>query len=546
MPPDPRAATVRPSATARLAARLPGALRRRAARLPGPAAPPVAAGTPTPRIAIIGAGFGGLGMAARLRQAGIETFAIHEKADRIGGTWRDNTYPGAACDVPSHLYSLSFAPKADWTRKFPEQAEILDYLEQVVDDFGLRPHVRFGSEVSSATFDEHAGVWHLAFADGTADTVDVVVSATGQLNRPHTPEVAGLETFAGTAFHSARWDHDHDLTGRDVAVIGIGASAIQFVPEIAERAGTVTLFQRSVNYVAPKPDGEFSDRAKAAFARLPLLRKAYRASIWVRFDARWMLFRKDSAMGRMAQGRFDEGLQQLVGPLPADAVIPDYPVGCKRLLISNDWYPTLLRPNVQVVTDTVERVEPDAVVAGGTRYPADTLIFGTGFLSTGFLAPMRVIGRGGVELHEHWVDGAEAHLGLAVAGFPNLFLLYGPNTNLGHNSIVFMLERQIGYVLTCIRALVEDRLAWLDVRPDVQERSNRRLHAALERTVWAASCHSWYKTASGRITNNWSGPTITYWLRTRRPRLDDFERVPAGDRAAPAGEPAAPALATAD
>ncbi len=528
--PDGRATAPVPltNRTARLARRLPAPWRARAARLPGPAAPPLEPGTPTPRIAIIGAGFGGIAMAVRLRQAGIESFEIHEKADRVGGTWRDNTYPGAACDVPSHLYSLSFAPKADWSRKFPEQPEILAYLEQVVDDFGVGPHLRFGSEVVEAAFDEGAGCWHLAFADGSTDDVDVLVTATGQLNRPHVPDLAGLDGFAGPSFHSARWDHDVDLTDRDVAVVGIGASAIQFVPAIADRVKSLTLFQRSVNYVAPKPDGEFSERAKALFARVPAVRLLYRASIWARFDARWPIFRAGSVSGRLVEKAFAKGLEKLDGSgLDPEVVVPDYPVGCKRLLIANDWYTTLIRPNVDVVAAPIERVEADAVVAGGTGHRADVLIFGTGFQSTGFLTPMRVIGRGGVDLHDHWADGAEAHLGITVAGFPNLFLLYGPNTNLGHNSIVFMLERQVGYALTCIRTLVEERLAWLDIRPEVQAASNERLVRELARTVWAAGCHSWYKTESGRITNNWSGSTLRYWIRTARPRLADFTRSPA-------------------
>ncbi len=493
--------------------------------MPGPLAPPIERGTATPRIAIIGSGFGGLGLGARLRQAGIESFTIHEKAASVGGTWRDNTYPGAACDVPSHLYSLSFAPKLDWTRKFPEQPEILAYLEGVASQFDLGRHLRFGSEVTAATFNEDAGTWRLDFADGTTDEVDVVVSATGQLNRPFTPDLPGLDSFAGIRFHSARWDHDQDLTGSDIAVVGIGASAIQFVPVIAAKARSITLFQRSVNYVAPKPDGEFSPRVLSLFRHVPMARRAYRASIWLRFDARWMLFRQNSRSGRLVQKAFDKGIRPMVtAGLTEQAVVPDYPVGCKRLLISNDWYPTLLRPEVTVVTAPIDEIQAHGISAGGRDYPADTLIFGTGFQSTGFLAPMRVTGRRGADLHEQWSDGAEAHLGMTVTGFPNLFLLYGPNTNLGHNSIVFMIERQIAYVLTCIRTLAEDRLAWLDVRPEAQAASNRKLVTELNRTVWAANCHSWYKTASGRITNNWSGPSARYWLRTAWPRLADFER----------------------
>ena len=520
----PRNGIPAPGRVAGMVARLPKPLRARAARLPGALAPPVDPGTRTPRVAIIGTGFGGLGMGARLRQAGIETFTIYEKANSVGGTWRDNTYPGAACDVPSHLYSLSFAPKADWTRRFPGQAEILGYLEGLIDQFGLRPHLRFGSEITEAAFDDHSGTWRLTFADGTAEEVDAVVAATGQLNRPHVPNIPGLDRFGGTAFHSARWNHHHDLAGRHVAVVGIGASAIQFVPAIADTVASLTLFQRSSNYVAPKPDGPISARSRWLLTTFPFLRRLYRFSIWARFDARWVWFKKDSRSARLLQRLFVKKLQPVVSVrLTEDALIPDYPFGCKRILIANDWYPTLLRPDVTVVTEPIERVDADSVVAAGVGHPVDTIIFGTGFESTEFLAPIRVTGRGGIDLRDRWADGAEAHLGITVSGFPNLFMLYGPNTNLGHNSIVFMLERQIAYSLTCLRAVADGRGAVLDVRPEVQAESNRRLAHDLSRTVWAAGCHSWYKTASGRITNNWSATTTRYWLRTARPRLADFE-----------------------
>jgi cation diffusion facilitator CzcD-associated flavoprotein CzcO len=422
---------------------------------------------------------------------------------------------------------LSFAPKYDWTRKFPEQPEILEYLNEVTDRFELRDHLRLGTEITAATWDDVRWDWELRFADGTTARADVLVAATGQLNRPQTPEIAGLDSFPGRAFHSARWDHDHDLTGRDVAVVGIGASAIQFVPEIAKDARTLTLLQRSVNYVAPKPDGEYSEQAKRRFARIPGLARAYRFSIWARFDARWTWFRKGSRVSKLLRNRFNAALRQAVTEdLPEEALIPDYPVGCKRILISNDWYPTLFRPNVKVVTAPVDEITGSGVVAGGVEHPADTIIFGTGFTSTGFLAPIEVTGTGGRVLHDDWADGAEAHLGIAVAGFPNLFLLYGPNTNLGHNSIVFMLERQISYALTMIRSLGEGGgTRQASVRPEAQAASNERLQAELGRTVWAASCHSWYKTASGRITNNWSGTTARYWWRTRWPSAADYTTV---------------------
>ena len=503
---------------------LPPAARAAAARLPGALAPPLEPGTPTPRVAIIGSGFGGIGMACRLRQAGIETFTIYEKADAVGGTWRDNTYPGAACDVPSHLYSLSFAPKTDWSRKFPEQAEILGYLNEVADRFDLRPHLRLGTELTAAAWDDDAVLWRLTFADGTEEVADVVVAATGQLNRPQIPDIEGLDAFEGKVFHSARWDHGHDLTGRDVAVIGIGASAIQFVPEVAKEAASLTLFQRSSNFVAPKPDGEFSEQAKARFRSIPGWQRLYRFSIWVRFDLRWVMFRQGSRIAALGEKRFAAELSKAVNDdLPAEALIPDYPLGCKRILISNDWYPTLFRPNVKVVTTPVERITPTGVQSAGADHPVDTIIFGTGFATTGFLAPIRFTGRSGRDLHAEWRDGAEAHLGLTVNGFPNLFLLYGPNTNLGHNSIIFMLERQIGYALTWIRRLTGPDATSVEVTPEAQRRSNQRLERRLARTVWASSCHSWYKTEKGKITNNWSGPTLDYWWRTRRPRPEEYD-----------------------
>ncbi|MBX3313338.1 MAG: NAD(P)/FAD-dependent oxidoreductase [Actinobacteria bacterium] len=490
-------------------------------------APPVRAGTATPRIAIIGSGFGGIGLACRLRQAGIESFTVYEQADHLGGTWRDNTYPGAACDVPSHLYSLSFAPKLDWSRRFPPQEEILGYLDGVAEDFDLHPHLRFGAEVTDVVFvepdDGTPGHWSLRFADGSTDEADVVVSATGQLNRPYTPAFEGLDDYEGHAFHSARWDHDHDMTGRDVAVVGIGASAIQFVPEIVKQARSVTLFQRSVNYVAPKPDAPFSARTRSMFQRVPALAKLYRASIWARFEAKWIWFKKDSRTAHWAEGLYKKKVEaSATDAVPADVLVPDYPLGCKRILISNDWYPAIFQPKVRIVSDPIERFEPKGVRADGATYEVDTVVFGTGFQSTGFLTPMRVTGRGGVDLHQTWKDGAEAHLGLTVAGFPNLFLLYGPNTNLGHNSIIFMLERQIGYVLSCVRRLTEGGAHLIEVRPETQAASNDQLRRELDDTVWAEGCHSWYKTASGRITNNWSGPTYRYWLRTARPHWKDF------------------------
>lgn len=515
---SPLVDTARDVAT-KAATRAKAAVTNRPVPLPPDAAPP--------RVAIIGTGFGGIGMAIRLMQMGVDDVTLFEKADSLGGTWRDNTYPGAACDVPSHLYSLSFAPNPDWSRRFPTQEEILAHLERTADRFDVRRRIRFSTEVTAATFDDEAGTWTLTLGDGSTFTADVLVAATGQLNRPYVPDIEGLDSFAGTTFHSARWRHDLDLTGRDVAVIGIGASAIQFVPAIAEEVGHMTLFQRSVNYVGPKPDAPISERTRGLLRRFDALRLAYRASIWARFESRFVIFKQGSRLGALGRKKFADGLAPMVSDdLPADAVVPDYPLGCRRILISNDWYPTIMRPDVDVVTGPVERIEPDAVVAGGQRYPADTLIFGTGFTSTDFLAPITVTGAGGKVLGDVWADGAEAHLGITVSGFPNLFLLYGPNTNLGHNSIIFMIERQIGWILQAVRTLATEKRRWVDVRPEVQAASNARLDAELARTVWAGDCHSWYKDATGRITNNWSSFTFRYWQRTRHLHRSDLELGP--------------------
>ena len=504
----------------------------------------IASGTPSPKIAIIGAGAAGLCMAIRLRDAGIDSFTIYEKSDGVGGTWRDNSYPHAACDVPSHLYSFSFASKADWTRRFARQPEILGYFESLVDRFDLARHLRLGVEVTEAHYDDADGTWTLHM-DGPQDpalgvesapdgsinamigvtaassrhpgtvVVDVVVSGLGQLNRPHVPDIDGLEDFilgGGTAFHSARWDHDHDLSGERVGVIGIGASAIQFVPPVARAAAHTTLFQRSANYVGPRNDRAFTDRERWTFTHVPGAQRAYRESIYWRFEARFTAMRAGSRLGAIMQRQFRKGLQPMISErLSDDALIPDYPLGCKRILIADDWYPTLLRPDVEVVTSGVERIEDGAVVtADGARHPVDTLIFGTGFRSTEFLSPLKITGRAGKDLNAVWADGARAYLGLAVPEFPNLFMLYGPNTNLGHNSILFMIEQQVGYTLRMIEEKVLLGLRSVEVDPAAHSRYDDEVQSAAARTVWAEGCHSWYKNASGRITNNWTHYTTVY------------------------------------
>jgi cation diffusion facilitator CzcD-associated flavoprotein CzcO len=483
------------------------------------------AGERGPRLVILGAGAGGIAMAVELQQLGVTDLVILEKADGFGGTWRDNTYPGCACDAPSHLYSFSFAPNPGWTRKFAEQPEILDYMERVALDHGLDRCARFGVEVAEARFDEAASEWVVRCTDGAELRCDVLVAAMGQLNRPAVPEIPGLATFDGTTFHSARWDHAHDLGGERVAVIGNGASAVQFLPQIAPVAGHLTLFQRSANWIAEKPDRVYPDWERRLYGRLPWLRKAYRSRIYLSFEARFVLFHRGSRLGQLFSQQARKTLQKdVVGPgVTEEMVVPDYPPGCKRILISNDYYPALHRPNVTVSTSPITEVDAGAIVTDdGERHEVDTIIFGTGFESTRFLAPVEVVGRDGRSLTAAWKDGASAHLGMTMPDFPNLFVLYGPNTNLGHNSIIFMLECQARYIASLLAAAIERGARTVEVTPAAMRRYEDELDRSLERTVWADSCDSWYKTATGRITNNWPHTTISYWARTRRPELGDF------------------------
>jgi cation diffusion facilitator CzcD-associated flavoprotein CzcO len=478
-------------------------------------------------VAILGAGFGGICMAIHLQKAGFHDFTLYEKAGAVGGTWRDNTYPGAACDVRSHLYSFSFEPNPDWSRTYASQPEILRYIEHCVDKYGLRPHLRFHTEIESARFDASHGVWSLRTRGGQELEADIVVSGVGQLNRPHTPALPGLESFDGIRFHSARWNHDHDLTGETVAVIGNGASATQFIPQIAPRVGRLLVFQRSPNWITARGDRAMTELEKSLFRRLPSLTALHRASIHWGLEARFFAFRQESPLSKLFEQIARRHLRRQVSdPQLRAALTPDYPIGCKRILLSDDYYPALQRENVELVTQGIERIEGNGLVTrDGRTHEVDTLIFATGFEATSFLAPMRFEGLGGRTLYEEWKEGAEAYLGLAVSGFPNFYMLYGPNTNLGHNSIISMIECQVRYIVQCLEAMRERELLWLDVKPEVMAAFNAELRHDLSRTVWAAGCGSWYKTSSGKITNNWSSFVTDYQRRTRHPDWSAFHAV---------------------
>ncbi|MEU9022873.1 NAD(P)/FAD-dependent oxidoreductase [Actinomadura sp. NPDC048394] len=468
-------------------------------------------------VVIIGSGFGGIGMAIRLREAGVHDVVVLEKADGLGGTWRDNTYPGAACDVPSHLYSFSFERKTDWTRRFPPQPEILDYLWHCARKYGVLDKIRFGTEVTEARFDEDAALWRVSTTTGELDA-RVLVSACGQLNRPALPPVEGRESFTGTSFHSSRWDHGTDLRGKRVALVGTGASAIQIVPEIAKEAAELRLFQRSAPYVIDKPDRPYRAWEKAVLRTVPGAYALSRARIYAMFESRALGFVKyPKLMGLMEKGFRKHLEEQVDDPALRGRLVPGYRMGCKRILLSDTYYPALGRPNVDLITDPIERVTPSGVATAREHYDVDVIIYATGFQSTDFLSPMKIVGRDGRELNEAWRDGAQAHLGITVSGFPNLFLLYGPYTNLGHNSIIYMLESQFRYVLGCVEALRRHGLDWIDVKPDVQDAFTREMRERMRATVWEAGCQSWYMTEDGKVVNNWPGFTFAYRNATRRP-----------------------------
>lgn len=458
------------------------------------------------KVAILGAGFAGLCMGLQLKAQGASSFVILEKADRVGGTWRENIYPGAGCDIPSHLYSYSFAPNPDWPEVYSAQPDILAYIEGVVDRHELGDHIRFGAEVTGAAWDEAAGCWTIGLADGSSVTAQAFVTAWGQLNRPKAPPIEGRESFAGPAFHSAQWDASVDLAGKRVAVIGNGASAIQFVPEIAKVAGRLTLFQRSPNWIVPRMNRPYTADEKAQFRARPELMEKVRSEIFQMAEDRLIAKRNGTAPVEEVPIPLAHLNAQVADPELRAKLTPDYEVGCKRVLISNDFYPALTRPNVELVTNAIARMTPQGVVdQAGRLHEADVVIYATGFETKSFAGETAIRGVGGVTLAQAWKSGPEAYLGITVSGFPNLFMLYGPNTNLGHNSIIYMIEAQVGYVL---QALAQGRP--VSVNPDVQAAYNDKIQAELAHTPWAGTCTSWYKTPEGKILNNWPGSAQAY------------------------------------
>ncbi len=480
-----------------------------------------------PTVAVIGAGFGGLAAAIELKKRGYDDIVIFEKAEDVGGVWRENTYPGAACDVPSPFYSFSFEPNPRWPHRFSRQPVILDYMRDVADKYDITRHIRFGTEVTGAAYDEASGRWTIHLSQGEAVEVDVLVPAVGQLSRPAYPEIAGREKFTGPSFHSATWDHDVDLRGRRVAVIGTGASAIQFVPAIQPEVGHMTVFQRSAPYLIPRPDREWRERHHRVFEKLPVTERIERLTWYVVTESLSVAWAYAPWFARLLKVRSRRHMRKQAAPKPGlfEKIWPDYPIGCKRLLFSDNYVPALAQPNVDLVTEKISEITATGVItADGVEHPADVLIWGTGFKVQEFLAPMTIKGAGGRDLHDEWREGARAYFGLSVPNFPNLLIMYGPNTNTGGGSIIYFLEAQAQYVGDFVDRLARTGKA-MSVRADVEQAYDEQVQNELSGSVWS-QCASWYRQANGRITANWPWLGIQY---RRRAKFDpaDYEVVAA-------------------
>ncbi|WP_134727675.1 MULTISPECIES: flavin-containing monooxygenase [Amycolatopsis] len=479
------------------------------------------------KVVIVGTGFSGLGQAIQLEKAGIRDYVILEKADEVGGTWRDNSYPGCACDVQSHMYSFSYAQNPDWSRSFSPQPEIFDYLKGVADKYRLRDKIRFGTEITGAHWDEGERRWTVETKGGAEFSAQFLVAGVGGLHIPQIPKLPGIAKFKGQTWHSAQWNHEFDLAGKRVAVIGTGASAVQFVPKIAPEVGELTLFQRTPPWIMPKPDHAMPGWARQLFKRVPGTQRLYRNALYWMLESRAIGFNGHPKLMQaaeiLARRHIAKGIKN---PALRRKVTPDYTMGCKRVLLSNDYFPALDRPNVDVVTDGVAEVRAHSIVdTAGVEHEVDAIIYGTGFKVTDALEYLDITGVGGRDLAKTWAtEGIQTHKGITVSGFPNLFFLLGPNTALGHNSVVFMIESQSRYVVDAIRLADSRGAAALDVRPSVQDEFQEQIQDKLVKGVWTqGGCKSWYLDAKGVNRTIWPGFTWRYWLETRRVEPSDYE-----------------------
>lgn len=489
-------------------------------------------------VVIIGTGFAGLGMAMQMKKAGLNDFVLLEKAEEVGGTWRDNHYPGCACDVPSHLYSFSFAQNPDWSRLFSPQPEILQYLKKVTDEQGIRPHIHFNSALAEARWDETQGRWALRAANGAHYSARVLVSGMGGLSTPAYPQgIKGLENFKGKTFHSQDWDHGYDLAGKRVAVFGTGASAIQFVPQIQKQAARIDLYQRTPPWITPKPDRAMSEGLQNVFKKLPFVQSMLRNTLYMVMEARAFGFVVNPKLmaidDKIARAHLKK---QVKDPELRKKLTPDYKIGCKRVLISNDYYPAVSQPNVSLVTEGIQEVKAHSVVdSNGVEREVDAIIFGTGFKAADPMPGKMIFGKGGVDLLDTWRDGPEAYKGTTVAGFPNLFLIVGPNVGLGHSSMVYMIESQVAYVMDALKTMQQIDKPVMEVRAEKQAEFNVRLQEKTQGTVWnTGGCKSWYlHPKSGKNVTLWPGFTWQFRNETKKFDTDAYELSAVADQVAP-------------
>ena len=479
----------------------------------------------TVKVAIIGSGFGGLGMAYSLRKSGVDSIVILEKANDLGGTWRENTYPGCGCDVPSHFYSYSFESHYPWEWRYGKQSEILKYQHHVARKYDLEKHIRYGVEVASAAYDDARALWLLTMKDGSTLEAESVVSAVGQLHQAAYPKIAGREKFKGTAFHSAHWNHDYDLNGKTVAVIGSGASAVQFLPEIAPKVKKLELFQRSPGWTFPKAEKKLSGFELWLFNTFPILHSLDRLRIFLFIEMIAKAYNGNKPLLWLVTVLSKLQLRwQVRDPVLRKKLTPEFSIGCKRLLLSNDWLPALVRPNVDVVVEGITEITETGVrTSDGKLHEVDAIIYGTGFAATQFLTPMRVTGRNGRDLHSDWAKGASAYLGMTISGYPNFYVLYGPNTNVGAGSIIFMLEQQQNYIAKLMAQRAKQNWRSIEVTATAQASYKNEMDTRSADTTYSGDCQSWYKTADGVNTNNWVGSMVEFRSRCAEPKLSDFQ-----------------------
>lgn len=475
-------------------------------------------------VGIIGAGPGGLALGIFLQKAGFRNFTIFDREDGVGGTWRINTYPGLACDVKSHLYSFSFDLNAHWSRLWSGQPEILRYFERCAQRYGLNPHLLLNTEVVSARWDSGAESWQLTTADGDVHSFDVVVSAVGLFTRPLMPALVEEEPFTGTVMHSAAWDHSVDVAGARIAVLGTGSTASQLLPELADVAEQVYSIQRSPTWVLPKPDRPYTEREKWVFGHIPFAKKFYRTRLWLRSESNISVIEngsdktkqfKDIALGHLEAAVPDEELRR--------KLTPEHPLGCKRLVFSSDFIPALTRPNVDVISSPARTLRARSLVTeDGTELDVDIVVCATGYAAADYLGQIEVVGENGTALREHWQDGPSAYLGMAVPGFPNFFMLYGPNTNVGSNSVIFMLEAQAHYIVRALKYLRHTRKTYVAVRPEAMADFLGKIDGWMQGTVWLTRCNSYFRAPNGRVVTQWPRSARVFWGMTRRFRAADY------------------------